>query len=175
MFDFLFRRGNPTNQWHQPPGFMLQIDLARATINDVPLGSNLQSYSFLGRSSAANYEALQYHKMGLELEYEDDGTVSGFELVFNDFFKKYRDYSGQIQVNGSTVEVQNVIAQLGEPFWIDRDEEDTYTFFEYPGHEIEFEHEDEDGLQRIYVTMHPVMADPERRESSKVTKPWPPY
>ena len=47
MFDFLFRRGNPTNQWSRQAGVSLTVDLSKYAINSISVGPTLSSFHFL--------------------------------------------------------------------------------------------------------------------------------
>lgn len=174
MFDFLFRRGNPTNKWQQPPGFMLRTDLLRATVNDTKIGLSVQSYSFLGRSAAAENMMLQYYKLGFVLEYEDD-IVSGYQLVFHDLLNEFHRYTGQILIDGASVNVDEIMSRLGEPYCSFKDEDEILTYYEYPGHEIEIEQTLDGQVKLILVNKEPMMAEDGYRKECGVTKPWPPY
>ena len=175
MLDALFRRGNPTNLWHRSSGLALSVDLLSASINSVPVGSPIETFSFLGRSSSKIKTPLDFDDLGISLDYEDDGTVSGFQVILVDSDKEFSKYSGVIKLNDSPINPLELLAGLGEPYWRDQDEEEILVFYEYSTHEIQIEQSLAGECQRIIVTKHPLMGRAEQREAYGVEKPWPPY
>ena len=174
MLDSLFRRGNPTNAWTREPGLRLTVDLAMPSINSIPVGSIVDKFSFLGRSNSKSKSPLDYIDLGISLDYEEDGTVSGFQVVLADPLNQFEAFSGTIKINESAVDSGTLIEELGDCYWLDRDENELIYFYEFPTHEIQIEQLPMGSVQRIIVTNDPLMADVEQRKSYGVDKPWPP-
>ncbi|QDT15252.1 hypothetical protein [Alienimonas californiensis] len=173
MLDALFRRGNPTNRWSRSPGLALTVDLSPPTINGVPIGSPVEEFWFLGRTTSQGACPLDYADLGLSLVAEDDGTCSTFQVIFDDTESRFEPFSGTLTVNRSPVVPANLAERLGEPYWEDRDEEESILFYEFPGYEIQLERTLSGVPQRIVVTNQPLMADADQRASYGVDKPWP--
>ena len=174
MLDALFRRGNPTNLWHRLDGLALSVDLLSPSINSIPIGSQVDTFSFLGRSTSKPKTPLDYLDLGISLDYEDDGTVSGFQVILNDANNEFSQFSGDIKLNGSAIKSAELLSGLGEPYWRDRDSEEIVSFYEYPTHEIQIEQTLKGECQRIIATKHALMARPDQRKAYGVDKPWPP-
>ena len=112
MFDFIFRRSNPTNAWERQSNLSLSADLSTPAFNGVTVGSSFEQLSCLGRSDNAEIERIDYLDLGILFDREPDGTFSGYTLFFSDeFFKPYR---GTITIAGVSVAVKDVPDALGE-------------------------------------------------------------
>ena len=181
ILDLIFRRGNPTNQWVRPANLTLVADLLVPSINQVTVGSPIDALSFLGRNKTAGgspnfsrLSCLDFTDLGLLVDNEDDGSFSGFVLVLEDPLDEFTPFSGVIKLNNSQVDPANLVQKLGDPYWIDRDEDETLMFYEYPNHEIVIEQSLNGLIQRVGVSTFPTMADAEQREHYGVDKAWPP-
>lgn len=174
MIDALFRRGNPTNKWSSVPGLKLTIELLTPSINGIPVGSAINELSFLGRSSSQGSWPLDFASLGLSLDFEEDGSFSGFQIVLEDPSEEMDRFSGMITLNHSVIGLSNILDELGDPYWIDRDDDEAIWFFEFPTHEIQIEQSLAGKNQRVLVTKQPVMADAEHRKRYGVDKAWPP-
>ncbi|MCR9200550.1 MAG: hypothetical protein NXI04_18085 [Planctomycetaceae bacterium] len=174
IFDALRRRGNPTNAWDRVADLSLTVELFRPAINSVAIESRLDQLEFLGRSSSAFHSPLHFADLGLVIDSEQDGTFSGFSVVLHDVDGELAPFGGRLTVNGAAIVPTDLLTPLGEPYWVDTDEHEILTFFEYPTHEIQVEQSLEGVLQRIIVTSKPLLADAQCREDYGVDKPWPP-
>ncbi|NNJ27523.1 hypothetical protein [Alienimonas chondri] len=174
MFDFLFRRGNASNRWSRPPGLELTVELSPPAINGTPLGSHVEDFSFLGRSSLGGPGWLEFGDLGVALDLEDDGTCSGFQVVFEDPDGRFQAFSGRLAVGRATVRPADLVDELGAPYWDDRDEDESVVYYEFSDYEIQLERTLEGENQRIIVTNQPAMADADHRRRCNVDKPWPP-
>ena len=175
MLDNLFRRRNPTNKWSRQANLSLTVDLSTYSLNSVPVGSRVEKFSFLGRSSSSSKSVLEFTDLGLSLDYEDDGTVSGFRVVWVDTENQFSEFKGTIRLNGSAIKTGNLLNELGECYWLDKDEYELLHFYEYPTHELQIEQSHEKQIRCMIVTKDFLMADPEQRQAYGVDKPWPPY
>lgn len=177
MLDSLFRRGNPTNSWTRSTGLKLSADLTQPTLNGITIGSQIDKLSFFGRSTSNPKTPLDFHDLGLSIDHENDGSFSGFQLIFADSdAESFWEYAGEILVEGSRVELGEIEANLCEPYWVDNDEDEneTIVFYEYPKHEIQIEKSSANKIERVIITNRPVLAKAEQREHYGVSKPWPP-
>jgi len=171
VLDSLFRRGNPTNSWTRSTGLKLSTDLTKPSLNGITVGSQVDRLSFLGRSTSKPKTPLDFEDLGLSIDYEKDGSFSGFQLIFA---KADAEYAGEILVEGSPTELSELEANLGEPYWVDNDEDETIVFYEFPKHEIQIEKSLANEIERVIVTNRPVLAKAEQRAHYGVNKPWPP-
>jgi len=174
MLDMFFRRGNASNNWTRNPGLALAVDLSTQSINSIPIESAVDQFSFLGRSSSKSKSPLNFTDLGIGLDNEDDGTVSGFRIWFNDRDNIFSAYKGTIQLNGTAIEPSSIVNRLGEPYWRDEDEYEIIYFYEFATHEIQVEHSLQGAIQSVIVTNDALMADAEQRKAYGVTKAWPP-
>lgn len=173
MFDVFFRRGNPTNQWTRTPGLSLAADLSEPSLNKMPLGSPLEAFSFLGRSSSKGAEPLlEFAELGLALELGEGGTCSGFQVVFDD--PEFQRYAGSMSFHGYAVDAANLADKCGAPYWEDRDEDGSVLFYEFPDYEIQVERSPERDVQRVILSNRPLLADAKARKALEVDRPWPP-
>ena len=181
MFDFIFRRGNPTNGWQRSPNLALDAVLDVPSLNGITLGSRVDRLSSLGRSdksSLAGY--LCYFDLGLTVDHSKDEVFDGFSIVFDDDeggeFQPYRDILTwkQKQLNSHDLTLDNLPSVFGEWHWLDTDEDESIAFYEYPEYEMQVETDQSGAVKRITLTNEPLMADPEQRDAYKVDKPWPP-
>ena len=173
--DALFRRGNPSNGWTRQQELTLTVDLLIPSINQVGVGSAADKFSFLGRSTDKSKTPLIFEDLGLTIDYEDDGTISGFHVVWADPYRPFSAFAGVIQLNNSTISRAALLNELGEPYWRDQDEDEILCFYEFPTHEITVEQALDETIRSIVVTTYPLMADAEQRTRYGVDKPWPPY
>lgn len=174
IFDALRRRGNPTNAWDRRADLSLTVELIPPSINQVPINARLEQLEFLGRSSSAFHSPLHFAELGLVIDSEPDGSFSGFSVVLEDPDREFSAFTGTLSVNGRATSAADLLLSFGDPYWVDRDEHEILTFFEYPAYEIQTEQSLDSVLQRIIVTSKPLLADPQCRQDYGVDKPWPP-
>ena len=171
MFDFIFRRNNPTNAWERRPDLDLSADLSTPAFGGITVGSPFEQLSYLGRSDNAEVERIDYLDLGILFERESDGTFSGYTLFFSDEF--FKPYVGKITVAGVSVAAKDIPDALGEAYWVDTDEYEKIHFYEFGTHEVEYVLALDGGLNEVRLTTFPVLADPVQREHFGVTKAWP--
>lgn len=175
MFDALFRRGNPTNTWSRDSGLTLTVDLSAPSLNSIGLGSAVNQFSFLGRSTSKSRTPLDYADLGISLDNENDGTISGFQIVLDERQNQFSRFPGVIQLQRSPIELSTLVDKLGEPYWRDEDEEEIIWFYEFPSHEVQIEQSLDGPYSNIVVTKDALMADAGQRKSYGVSKSWPPF
>lgn len=95
LFDFLFRRGNPTNGWSRAPGLSLTAALDVPALNGVPLGGRADRLSDLGRSDADN-DGLCCFDLGIALDLASDETLQGYSVVLLDEENRFQPYRGSL-------------------------------------------------------------------------------
>jgi len=175
MIDFLFRRDNPSNAWERDPNLDLKIELHKATVNGISIGAAADKLSFLGRSSSKGKSPLDFKDLGFSIDYEDDGSFSGFQIVLLDPYGEFTSFSGTLTLNNAVINPAQIVAELGEPFWIDKDAEESILFYEFPSHEIQIEQSPSGVAKHIVVSSHHQMAESDQRKAYGVTKSWPPF
>ena len=171
MFDFIFRRNNPTNAWERRPNLNLSADLSTPAFGGVTVGSPFEQLSYLGRSDNAEIERIDYLDLGILFDREPDGTFSGYTLFFSDEF--FKPYVGTITIAGISVAAKDIPGALGEAYCVDTDEHETIHFYEFGTHEIQYVRALDGSLNEVILTTLPMLADPVQREHFGVTKAWP--
>ena len=174
MLDWLLRRGNPTNKWSRSTDLNLTVELRQPSINKVPAGSSIADLAFLGRSASNEVSPLDYNDLGISIDFEEDGSFSGFQVILDDPSQNFESYDGKLTFDGIEIDATVVQEHLGEPFWVDREDDETILFFEYSKHEIQVEQSPEGRNKCLVITLQPLMADPGNRNDYGVDKPWPP-
>ena len=150
MFDFIFRRNNPTNAWERRPNLNLSADLSTPAFSGVTVGSPFEQLSYLGRSDNAEVERIDYLDLGILFDRESDGTFSGYTLFFSDEF--FKPYVGTITIAGVSVAAKDIPATLGEAHWVDTDEFETTQFYQFGTHEIQYVLAFDGGLNEVRLT-----------------------
>lgn len=179
IFDFLFRRGNPTNPWRREPGLNLIAELALPALSGVTLGSPCNKLSFLGRSSGLEFGTLCYYDLGIGIACAPDGTLKGFTIVLADEFKDFQPYQGKLlwhasRIRTADLQLDRLQDVFGEWYWLDQDETELLAFYEYPSYEMQIELTLSGAVKRIDVTREPLLAQADQRELYQVDQPWPP-
>ena len=150
MFDFIFRRNNPTNAWERQPNLNLSADLSTPAFSGVTVGSPFEQLSYLGRSDNAEVERIDYLDLGILFDRESDGTFSGYTLFFSDEF--FKPYVGTITIAGVSVAAKDIPATLGEAHWVDTDEFETTQFYQFGTYEIQYVLAFDGGLNEVRLT-----------------------
>ena len=150
MFDFIFRRNNPTNAWERQPDLNLSADLSTPAFSGVTVGSPFEQLSYLGRSDNAEVERIDYLDLGILFDRESDGTFSGYTLFFSDEF--FKPYVGTITIAGVSVAAKDIPATLGEAHWVDTDEFETTQFYQFGTYEIQYVLAFDGGLNEVRLT-----------------------
>ena len=171
MFDFVFRRNNPTNAWQRRPNLNLSADLSTPAFGGITVGSPFEQLSYLGRSDNREVERIDYLDLGILFDRESDGTFSGYALFFSDEF--FKPYLGKITIAGVSVTAKDIPDALGEAYCVDTDEDGTIHFYEFGTHEILCEFALDGSLNEVTLTTFPMLADPVQRDRYGVTKAWP--
>ena len=171
MFDFIFRRNNPTNAWERRPNLDLSADLSTPAFGGITVGSPFEQLSCLGRSDNAETERIDYLDLGILFDRESNGTFSGYTLFFSDEF--FKPYVGPITIAGVSVAAKDIPDVLGEAYWSDTDECETIHFYEFGTHEIQCGLALDGSIKEVILTTSPLMADPVQRERYGVTRDWP--
>ena len=171
MFDFVFRRNNPTNAWQRRPNLNLSADLSTPAFGGITVGSPFEQLSYLGRSDNREVERIDYLDLGILFDRESDGTFSGYALFFSDEF--FKPYLGKITIAGVSVTAKDIPEALGEAYCVDTDEDETIHFYEFGTHEILCEFALDGSLNEVTLTTFPMLADPVQRDRYGVTKAWP--
>lgn len=179
MFDFIFRRGNPTNSWRRSDNLALVAALDEPSLNGVRPGARLDSLSWLGRNNSVQVETFCYHDLGVGIEFAEDGTLHGYSIILADEHGEYQPYRGAVTWNGSEINlhqltVDKLASIIGEWYWMDTDENESIVFYEYQTHELQIELSTSGSVRRFIVTKDPLMADVKQRELYGVDIAWPP-
>ncbi len=178
MFDFLFRRGNPTNDWQRSAHLNLTASLDIPEFNGLPLGTPFDQVSYLGRDDAVEFGAHCYYDLGIGVERSSEQTISGFWIVFLGEEKdKFQPYQGVLTWHGEPLAIHELNQDylpdvLGPWYWLDTDDVESIAFYEYPTHEIQIELTLSGEIKRFLICQEPILADPTQREAYGITKPW---
>lgn len=179
MFDFLFRRGNPSNSWSRTPNLDLQLDLAAPSLNGIRLGDRFDRLCVLGRSDTPSAGELYYFDLGLCIVCSSKGTLSGFSCYLQDEHQEIQPFQGGANwkdqpLNLGHLKEDDLVGLFGDWYWMDRDEDESIAFYEFPEYEMQIELDLSGTLKCIHLSNAPLMADAEQRRSYGVDKPWPP-
>ncbi len=179
MLDFLFRRGNPTNNWRRSSGLSLTAELAIPALNGVALGSPFDQLSSLGRNDDTQYGTLCYYDLGIGVDCAQDGAIHGYTVVLADENDKFQPFCGTLRWNDGQIgkvelRQDRLQSMFGEWYWLDEDEDELIAFFEYPSHEMQVEISQCGAAKRIILIRDRLMSKPDQRESYGVNKAWPP-
>ena len=187
MLDFIFRRGNPSNDWVRSRALELSVNLDVPSINEVRLGDRCDRLSFLGRSDDPGRHMLTYADLGLRFEIGGDGLLKSFNLFFQDVYNElqtaskgfFQPYAGRIlwnqqDLNATELQEQSLEETFGQSYWTDQDDDESIAFYEFPEYEMQIELDLTGTIKVIRLTSDPLMADEKQRESYNVDKPWPP-
>ncbi|MCH2209904.1 MAG: hypothetical protein MK110_01270 [Fuerstiella sp.] len=179
MFDFIFRRGNPTNDWHQPPDLKLTAELDMPSLNGIRLGARFDQLSFLGRNDASHMGTLYYFSLGIGIDRAEDETFDGYVVVLDEHDQPCSPYRGTLlwkhgQLDLNQLTRDRLSEMFGEWYWIDTDADESIAFYEYPDYEMQIEMAPCGVVRRLLLTRCPLMSDPAQRDSYNVDKPWPP-
>lgn len=178
MFDFLFRRGNPTNDWQRSAYLKLTASLDIPEFNGIPLGARFDRVSFLGRDDAGQFGSHCYYDLGVGVERTPDNAISAFWIVFrgeeND---KFQPYQGELTWQGEPLAIDelnqdNLPDVLGPWYWLDTDEDESIAFYEFPTYEIQIELTLAGEIKQFLIYQESMLADPKQREAYGITKPW---
>lgn len=179
MLDFLFRRGNPTNNWRRSSNLKLAAELHAPALNGVTLGSPFDQLSSLGRNDDTEYGTFCYYDLGIGVDRAQDGALDGYTVVLADENGKFKPFRGILtwkdgQIGTAELRQDMLQSIFGEWYWLDEDEDESIAFFEYPSHEMQVELALSGAAKRIILTRHRLMSNPAQRESYGVDKAWPP-
>ena len=179
----MFGKKNPSAKWERTAA-KLTVDWDNRTLNDVALGEPLDSVSFLGPDEDPHtfrQGELSYYSQGLVVEFDDKSkATTAYHLVLEDPDNvEFTPYSQSVIRDGRSFSLplvtrKNLVQELGEPFWVDEDDDEAIAFYEFPGAEWQLEFDADNGsLKRLIITKDPIMAKDAQRESYNVTKPYP--
>ena len=179
MFDFILRRGNPTNRWQRASDLALTVVLDAPAINGVALGDSFRLLSFLGRNDDVQCGALCYHELGVGVDRAKDGTLDAISVVFEDSSDRSRPFAGTLlwkdgRLEPSQLTQDNLRNLFGDWYWLDEDEDERIAFYEYPDYEMQIELSLIGSVKRVILTRAPLLSDPWQREAYGVEKQWPP-
>lgn len=179
MFDFLFRRGNPTNRWSRARSLTLRAALDVPSLNCVALGMPFERLSFLGRSDDVQFGTLCYFDVGVGIDCTDDGSFSGYCIVLADEDCEFQPYRGELWwkerlLDANRLKRDDLASVLGDWYWMETDEDESIAFYEYPGYEVQIEFALSGMVKRFIVTDTPLLGSAEQREAYRIDKPWPP-
>ncbi|MDH3206646.1 MAG: hypothetical protein OEO79_08540 [Gemmatimonadota bacterium] len=178
-----FRRRSQPATWREE-NVLLIADLDRFELNGVGFGQPVEDLRFLGPGASG---AFDYPAKGLQLDVDSHGRLDGLGLALRSGAyldqvnpEGVREFAGRIRLRGRDWVAHELkgendfVVAWGEPYWRDTDEDETLVFFEFARHEVQVELTRSGVPQVLFITAHPLMADPAQRESYGVTAPWPP-
>jgi hypothetical protein len=174
LFDFFLSRTDrefdaaPPHQLHE-----LEIDLKNFLVGTTRIGSELSSQDFFTPQLKQSGQ-YGFDEVGIFLSVKD-GVLDSAQFDLPLFPGAFTFGETKLNLTNSTTET-DLLDIFGEPYWIDRDEDETILFYEYQGGatEIQFEIPKSQGLAVIILVAGGILSDPQNRKGYGVTKPWPP-
>jgi hypothetical protein len=172
LFNRLFDPADPSGRWPSDPEFILNFDLSTLALSGVRPGDPVHPLSPLGPAEDSREAArgtLRYPSRGVQIDV-DGSTVTGIVLFLD-------SYRGDFISNGlphAAPRTREDLARLGEPYWIDRDEDEMLLFYEFGTRELQVELSLDGAIRAFVAVTPPMMADPDQRRAYRVDKPWPP-
>ncbi|MDF3130135.1 hypothetical protein P0Y35_13085 [Kiritimatiellaeota bacterium B1221] len=182
MFN-LFRVKTFTDDWIKSKPLQLSVDIQTSTFCGKPLGTKIEAFSFLGKTenpkAVKELETLYYYSAGIALGF--DAVSSAFcdlRIVWEDVSNEgFTPFAGTIHYGNQTLaslEKENIVSILGEPYGAHRDEEEELLFYDTPHREWQFEFTLDGKLKQLILTHPPILEDEFQRECYGITQPWPP-
>jgi hypothetical protein len=149
------------------------VDLKTFTIEKTALGVKPNPEDFFSAALSKNEELNSAH-LGLELSAKD-GLLDSIFIDLSRFKGNLPLSSTPSGFSKDSTE-KEVLAKLGEPYWIDRDEGEVICFYEFNRGKVELQFEFGASGKLAYVTLmrNGILSDKEQRKNYGVTKPWPP-
>jgi hypothetical protein len=187
LLSTLFGRDDDlTRRWREEPNNPLLVDLDRFELNGVGVGDDCTALAFLGPRDPGEAGSLGYASRGLKIDVHE-GRVEAYLLALRDGadlglgdHRPTRRFGGRVLLGGREWEPHHVTRESdftsvwGDPYWRDRDSDETLLFFEFPGHEVQVELSSEGEPLALFFSADPILADPGQRDAYGVTKSWPP-
>jgi hypothetical protein len=185
LFDFL---SDPSKKWVREPGLRLEVDLKRATLAGVALGSRPAALSMLGAPDNAHPTKRGFYywlDLGIDVSSTND-ILESYTLDLNEKDADPDDifYSGVFLLDGKPLTLdrssrkEDVVRQLGEPWheYSDPDDDEIGLTLWYETRTLEwaFEFLTAGTLSSVVLASPPDMADEKTRGYLNCTKSWPP-
>ena len=187
LFEYLFDlfRGphDLTRDWQRAAALRLEFELDTGRLNIANLGDDYDAVSFLGSSEdrrSASAGMFYFHSLGVHVEcLNDDWEITDVLILFRVDVPNFQPYTGRILFRGQEVNLANAtersfLAQFGECYWRDADDDEPILFYEFPDLEWQVEFEPDGVIKGVNVTNRPLLANDEQRDRYGVTKPSPP-
>ncbi|MBI5527752.1 MAG: hypothetical protein HY897_15585 [Deltaproteobacteria bacterium] len=183
LFDDMFGAPDPTRHWKGTPGLVPDFDLDRHALCGVRPGDPVAWLEKLGRcedQAAAKEGEYRWYTRGIAVDV-DLYAVSAFIVHFADDREEgYAPFGGPCSVRGRSVPLTPETTEkefgeaFGEPYWRDRETDETILFYEFGDIEWQAEFTSGRRLRLILVMTPPMLADEDQRKTYKIDKPWPP-
>lgn len=174
LFDFFLSRADRDFDPTPPPQLHeLEIDLKEFLVGATRIGSELsQEDFFTPKLKRTGRYDVEEHGIFLSAK---GGVLEDTQFSLPQFPGTFTLRGTKLDLTPATTEME-LLEIFGEPYWTDRDEDETILFYEYQDGsiEIQFEIPKSQGLAVIIMVAGGLLADPENRKSYGVTKPWPP-
>jgi hypothetical protein len=184
LFKIFTPKADPLIAWKPEPGLAtdFDFDFDQHALCRIRLGDPVRLLWKLGPSEDKAAEAggdFNYYTRGARITVEN-GVVNSFVLFWNDEEqKRFVAFSGPCVYRGQRLELHAGMKEaeitdiFGEPYWRDKDPDETILFYEFGDVEWQVELGPE-GLRAIAVVTPPLLQSEERRKTLKMTRPWPP-
>jgi hypothetical protein len=161
MWQRIFGPKDPTWDWLPGDGRRLVFDIRHATLDGFPLQTPLSEFKFLGPNEergSFRRGVVTWFSRGLSFDLADDQTVKTFQVVRADpNDSRFQPFSGDLLYDGTPLDFprlafDEIVACAGEPYWIDRDEQEAALFYDQDGRDVRIEIPHESTAARILVT-----------------------
>jgi hypothetical protein len=168
---------NPTRGWHEDEARVLELDLDRQRFCGTAIDEPLERLSHLGPATRWSF-ALEFPRHGIHLC--GGRTIDEVSVFFGHPDEpRQGKYRGRILYRREELTLSyrddeaRLIALFGQPYWRDKDADETILFYEFGAVEWQVEL-GRDGCLKCFSLARPLLADPAQREAYGGTKPWPP-
>ena len=147
------------------------VDLKELSFNKTVIGTQLPESDPINEALSRS-GLYKPDGEGIEVGVKN-GLLDHVYITLNEFCGRI-NYTGTVSLSNATVD--KVLNIFGEPYWTDKDEDETILFYEFNSGtiEVQFEFDSNDELLYILIANEGVLFQEDQRESYGVDKPWPP-
>lgn len=145
----LFETKTFTDLWIRRQNLKLVFEFDKSDLNAVRLGDNVDLLSFLGTAESPKAvkkeQILYYFSLGLAIGFDSNShKISDFRFVWLDYLSEgFTPFAGALVINGQSIDgaglaKEQVIRYWGQPYYIDRDEDEEVLFYKNGQWQFEF-------------------------------------
>ena len=187
IFDRLFGKPDPTEEWGEPQRLDLVLDLDKHALAGIHPGDSIDRVAKFGRPENPNPTKdwqYDYYSRGISFsQYSDDRAVYEIHVIFDGTTHRpegFANYVGTCIHGGKSLRLTSAytlaefVERFGNEYWRDVDDDETLLFYELGRIEWQVEFDERGQLRALSLVSPPILDDEEQRSSYGVDKPWPP-